>query len=415
MIPAQTAPRVLLLIPSTSYRADDFMQAAARLGLQVVVGSNHRQVLSQFNPGGTLTVDFNDADAGLQAIVDHCRQHPVSAVLGTDDDTTVLAARAAAQLKLPHNPESAVTTANNKHLFRNALQAAGLNCPAYWRFDLSADPAQCAALVDYPCVLKPLDLAASRGVIRADDRHAFVTAFHRVARIIKSGPANRNRQVLLVERFIHGAEFALEGLLRNGRIQVLALFDKPDPLDGPFFEETLYVTPSRLSSEQQTAIVEQTQAAVDAIGLRQGPVHAEIRLQQEHAYMIELAPRTIGGHCSRALRFPGGRSLEELVLNAITGHRWAEQPLDQPCGVMMIPIPRAGRFDGVSGLEQARAVTSVVQVEIALPRGELVTPLPEGSQYLGFIFARATSAAAVETALRTAHASLDFRIVASPA
>ncbi|HKQ62881.1 MAG TPA: ATP-grasp domain-containing protein [Candidatus Polarisedimenticolaceae bacterium] len=408
------ADRVLLLMPTATYKATDFLAAAEKLGVEVIVGSDRRQALEDEAPGRTLALDFLEPQRSVTRITQLGDAGALRAVVGTDDETTLLAAAAAAALGLPHNPLEAVRAARDKHETRRLLAAAGLPGPTFARVALDAEPAAAAAGAPYPCVLKPLGLSASRGVLRADDAAQFVAAFARI-RAILAQPDVRGKggdaQHLLVEEYIPGAEVALEGLLARGELRVLALFDKPDPLEGPTFEETLYVTPSRRPDATQAAIAAEVQAGCRALGLREGPVHAELRLPGGLPWLLELAPRTIGGLCSRTLRFGAGVSLEELILRHALGRGTGELVRERSAsGVMMIPVPRAGRLRAVDGLEAARAVPGVEGVTITIPLGGEVVPLPEGHRYLGFIFARDASPAAVEAALRQAHARLRFEL-----
>jgi biotin carboxylase len=335
-------------------------------------------------------------------------------VVGVDDVTSVAAAAIANVLGLTANAVTAVRAARDKHGLRTILHAAAVRQPRSRLVWLKDDPAVTARAVSYPCVVKPRTLSASRGVIRADDPREFVAAVHRIAAILKrtdvsvSGEAAES---LLVEEFVPGVEVALEGLLVGGTLHTLALFDKPDPLDGPFFEETIYVTPSRLPRETQAAIATVTIRACAALGLREGPVHAELRVNERGPWMIELAARSIGGLCSRTLRFGTGVSLEEIILRHALGRPIASLEREhRPAGVMMIPIPRAGRLEAVHGLDAARAVDGIEEVTISAHIGQELVPLPEGWQYLGFIFARDETPETVERALRTAHARLAFEI-----
>lgn len=403
---ASTVPqgRVLLLIPTTSYKAHDFLAAAERLGLAVSVGSDQPQVLEAFSQGGSVTVDFQDRSRGLQQILDHATAYPLAAVLGVEDVTVRLAAEAAAVLGLPHNSPEAARASVDKLASRCALTEAGLPVPAFHVLGPADDRDRAAREVPYPCVLKPLGLSASRGVIRADDPEAFRAAAARIAVIAGEGP-------LLVESFIPGREVALEGLLDGGRLQVLALFDKPDPLDGPFFEETIYVTPSRLPEATQDEVLHMAQATAAALGLREGPVHGEFRINDQGVWPLEMAARTIGGLCARSLRFATGASLEDVVLRQAVGRSVAELGKARGgSGVMMIPIPRRGRLRAVEGQAAARALPGIEEVTLTIPLGQEVVPLPEGDKYLGFIFARADSPDAVEAALRAAHGELDIVI-----
>ena len=406
--------RLLLLIPTTSYRVADFLDAAHRLGVDVAVGSNQRQVLEAFADGRTVTINFQNLEMGIEEICAYSRDYPLRAVLGVDEETTVLASKASKALGLAHNPPESVEAAANKFRFRTKLANSGLLTPLFSVLNVDADPEKAAREAVYPCVLKPLMLSASRGVIRADNPDEFIAAFHRITRILKQpdvvtfGDAAKK---ILVEGYVAGREVALEGLLDGGRLTVLALFDKPDPLEGPFFEETIYVTPSRLSESWQSRVIDATVQAVAVLGLKDGPIHAELRLNDQGPWVIEVGARSIGGLCARTLRFGAGISLEELILSHVLGlpiETMARE--DKAAGVMMIPIPQAGVLESVGGLEAARRVAGIDDVTITIPKGQEVVPLPEGNKYLGFIFARGDSPEAVEEALRDSHHCLRFQI-----
>lgn len=407
--------RLLLLMTTNTYRAGAFLDAAGRLDLPVVVGSDQPQILAAANPGGSLTVNFLAPEEGARAIVEFSRERPIRAVLAADDEGVILAAQASAALGLPHNPVKAVAAARDKNRMREVLALAGIPSPAFQCIATDADPEDVAGTMPFPCVLKPLSLAGSRGVIRADDPAEFVLAFHRVASILRrpevAAQAGESSRQILVEGFIPGCEVALEGLLSDGRLRVLALFDKPDPLDGPFFEESIYVTPSRLPAAAQEKITVRTAETVQALGLRNGPVHAELRVNGRGAWVIEIAPRSIGGLCSRTLRFGDGISLEELILRHALGRE--VEPFEreaQAAGVMMIPIPQAGILREVRGQAEAEMVPGIAEIRLTIPVGQVLVPLPEGTRYLGFIFARATTPEQVEASLREAHRRLTFVI-----
>jgi formate-dependent phosphoribosylglycinamide formyltransferase (GAR transformylase) len=401
------------LTTTTSYRVSDFLEAARQLEVETIVGSNQTLVIDRFSNGRTVSLDFNSLDEGVAGIVDHARHYPVNAVIGVDEQTTLLASAASEALQLPQNSTISVQAAHNKYRFRTALAQAGLPSPHFDLVSLQDDLELVAKSVSYPCVLKPLNLSASRGVIRADDPIGFVAAARRIRTILQSikSAADEFSDSILVEAFISGREVALEGLLDGGRLKVLALFDKPEPLDGPFFEETIYVTPSRLREALQQAVISATREAADALGLKTGPIHAELRINDAGAWLIELAARSIGGRCSRALSFGNGVRLEELILRHALGLPVAHVERETSAtGVMMIPIPRAGRLCGVNGLEAARAVADIDDLIIDAHIGEELVPLPEGDRYLGFIFARAPEPGEVESALRSAHGRLRFDI-----
>ena len=406
--------RVLLLLPTTTYRTQAFVDAATGLGVDLVCASEHPSTFETHAPDNLITLDFADPAGAAETIARFARRRPIDAGVPVDDLTTLVAAAIATRLGLKTNPVAAAAAARNKHEMRKRLSAAGVPVPRFGLVALADDPEAAAGRAEYPCVLKPLALSASRGVIRADDAREFVAAFHRIAAILRRDdttvPAEA-AEALLVEEFVPGREVALEGLLMAGGLQTLALFDKPDPLDGPFFEETIYVTPSRLPADVQERISRVTHKACAALGLSEGPVHAELRVNERGPRVIEVAARSIGGLCSRTLRFGTGMTLEELILRHALG--WKIESLDRerrPAGVMMIPIPRAGRLVAVQGKDAAEAVPGVEEVAITAHLGQDLVPLPEGWQYLGFIFARGETPAAVERALREAHARLAFDI-----
>ena len=414
-------PRVLLLLPTRTYRATDFLEAALKLNVEVVVASEEAATTADLSPRHTLVLDFSAPTAATQIIVEFAETYPIAAIVGVDDDTTLLATAASEALGLPHNPVDSAKATRNKYLLRHTLATNGVSVPAYQRVSIHDDAAEIAAKlgtdthVSFPCIIKPLSLSASRGVIRADTPAEFVEAFQRTTKLLHALQESTDppAQYLLVEDYIPGIEVALEGMLLDGELKTLALFDKPDPLEGPFFEETLYVTPSRLSMEVQAALHRATVEAADALGLRHGPIHAELRYNDTGAHLIEIAARTIGGLCARTLRFGTGMSLEELVIRHAIGQQVEElQREQQAAGVMMIPVPKAGILGEVRGKTAAYCVDGIVEINITIPIGGEVVPLPEGARYLGFIFARAETPEAVESALREAHRQLEFVILA---
>ncbi len=406
----QTPRHVLLLMSPATYRAGAFLHAAQHLNLEVVVGIDLPETLSDYWHV-PLGLEFNDPQASLHTIVEYAREHPLAAVLSIDDSASELAARACAELGLPHNSPHAAEAARDKLLMRTLMAQGGAPCPTFRPFLLDADPRELATQVSYPCVLKPLRLSGSRGVIRADDAGEFVAAFHRLKRLLLSEGNAEDTTSFLVEDFLPGCEVALEGILTHGQLKVLTLFDKPDPLDGPFFEETIYVTPSRLPVSTQEAIARCVATAAAALGLREGPVHAELRVNERGPWMLEIAGRSIGGLCSTILEFGAGMCLEELILRHAIGEEIEQLEREkQAAGVMMIPIPAAGLLKSVRGVEEARQVPLISGIEITARINYSLVTLPEGASYLGFIFARGETPAAVESAIRQAHALLHFEI-----
>ena len=408
--PESRRPRVVLLASPATYRSGAFLRAAAQLDLDVVQATDTPKALAD-RWGMPLALDFARPDAALAALAAYAAEHPVDAILALDDSATLLAARAAAMLGLPHNDPDATLAARDKWVMREALRRGGVPVPEYRRYALTTNPASVAGEIPFPVVVKPLRLSGSRGVIRANDSARFVQAWERARRIVLREGESLDRGDLLVERYLPGVEVALEGLLTDGVLRTLALFDKPDPLEGPFFEETIYVTPSRLPEATQAAISARTAEAAAALGLREGPVHAELRINPEGVWLIEMAGRSIGGLCSTVLEFGAGISLEEIILrHAVRMALPSTERAGGAAGVMMIPIPKGGILREVSGRDEAATVPGVTGVEITAPLNQPLTPLPEGASYLGFIFARGEAPQAAESALREAHARLTFRI-----
>lgn len=403
--------RVILLMRTSTYRGQAFYQAAQRLGIEIIPGIDMHPELADYWRV-QLALQFDQPDRAVETIIAFARQQPVRAVLPVDDSGSIIAARASEALGLTHNSTESALAARNKYYMRRLFAAGGVPSPKFQRFELADDPAQIAGQVGYPCVLKPLLLSGSRGVIRANTPAEFVDAFGWLRRYLGSMSREPGSTQILAEDFIPGFEVALEGLIHRGRLRVLALFDKPDPLDGPFFEETIYVTPSRLPARAQKAIAACAEQAAAALGLRHGPVHAELRVNNSGPWLVEMAGRSIGGLCSQTLNFGlEGVSLEELILRQAVGldiDSFAREP--QARGVMMIPIPGEGIFKGVSGLEAARATPGVASVEITARVNYPIKPLPAGDSYLGFIFAKGEEPAQVEAALRQAHRQLVFKI-----
>ncbi|MGH7521068.1 MAG: ATP-grasp domain-containing protein [Gemmatimonadales bacterium] len=404
-------PRLLLLLPTTTYRTAAFVEAARQLGVELTVASEQRSTLESVSLGGLVTLPLQEPTrAAIEAEMFH-RRHPITAVVGVDDDTAVVAALIALRLGLKGNPVDAVQAARDKHQQRELLAKAAVAIPRFMLRRLNEDPAEIAQRVTYPCVVKPLRLSASRGVMRVDNVQGFIEAQNRLNAIVCEPEAS-----FLIEEFIPGHEVALEGLVVDRRLHVLAIFDKPDPLDGPFFEETIYVTPSRVPAGLQSAIKDCADRAVRALGIIDGPVHAELRYNDHGPWLIELAARPIGGRCSAVLRF-GSRergagssvSLEEIILRNALGMPIPSLERErQAAGVMMIPIPGAGELREVRGVPEAKAVPLIEDVQITAHPGERLVPFPEGSRYPGFIFARGETPAAVESALRNAHGRLEF-------
>jgi D-alanine-D-alanine ligase-like ATP-grasp enzyme len=424
------AGKVLLILTSKlGYQTRSFSQAAERLSVRVVFGTDRCHQLDDPWADGALALRFQSPRESAEDIVRQFRDDPPDAILALGDQPTVTAAYAAQALGLPGNPPLAAEICRNKLSQREALRRAGLPVPGFFAMPAGMPPEEALARIWFPCVVKPVALAASQGVIRANNPSEFTTAVRRIRALLESpdiqmqnrsvssdegGEAAGNEDSLLVEEYIPGTEVALEGLMDASSdgmsLRTLAIFDKPDPLDGPFFEESIYVTPSRLPQDTQAAVSECAEAAARALGLRHGPVHAEFRIRDGRPCILELAPRPIGGLCARALRFgPGAIGLEELLIRHALrwgGHQLARE--DCASGVMMIPVPRSGILEKIGGLDEAERMPLVSEIRITARLRDYIVVWPEGASYPGFIFARGDTPSEVESALRAAHAKLKF-------
>jgi biotin carboxylase len=407
-------PRILLVAATTGYQTRSFTAAARRLGIEVVLATDRCHVLEDPWRDNAVPVRFEEPEAAADLLA----KSSVDGVVAVADRPTLVAALTAQRLRLAYHSPQAVAACRDKHRMREIFGLAGLPVPEYFRVGLERDPREIAGGEHFPCVLKPLGLSASRGVIRANNTDEYVAAFERIRRILQQ-PEIRQfheawNEAIQIEQYIEGREFALEGLMTRGELEVLAIFDKPDPLEGPFFEETIYVTPSRASREIQSVIVDTARQAVRALGLYHGPIHAEMRVNDHGVYMLEVAARPIGGLCARALRFTGGLTLEEIVILHATGNTPRDLTLFPPAsGVMMIPVPQAGVYESVTGMEEALRTPGISDIVITAKTGQKLQPLPEGASYTGFIFAGGDDAAFVENALRTAHSQLKFEMHAA--
>lgn len=400
--------RVLILIPTASYRAHDFVNAAKRLDIEVIIGSDQRQALSRLLPDASLALNLRKPESSLKKIEELAKKKPLHAIVGVDEETVILAAMASKVLRLSYNDVSAVRATRNKYLMRRRMARAGLLCPDFRVYSIETNPEKFGTEVGYPCVLKPTFLSASQGVMRVNSPDEFGNAFRQIGKII-SDPFNRRRNPeasdqILIEDYIPGKEVAVEGILADGEFKLLAIFDKPDPLEGPYFIETIYTTPSRHKEDVQNKIIQTTMDAIKALGLTAGPVHAEMRINDQGVWMLEIAARSIGGLCSRALRFGDGISLEELILRHAIGEDISHIEREEAAaGVMMMPVPKTGILKEVRNIESAKQIPGIENIVTTIAPEQKLEPLPFGAKYLGFMFARGKSPEFVENSIRTAY------------
>lgn len=406
--------RVLLLLPTTGYRNSDFLAAAKKLGVEIVAAANYcHQLAPSWGLSPIMALHFDRPEQAADTVLREMNGIP-DAVLAVDDSGVELAAMLSERFGLPGNPVQAVRRMRDKLAFRRLLQEREFLCPELHHLPTAEDPRKLLPDLKFPVVVKARRLSASRGVIRADDPEELMRAVNWVRTIQTRADRDAQELGLIIEDFIPGCEYALEGSLQRGELTTLALFDKPDPLDGPYFEETLYITPSRLPEALQDRIHQEVARACRAAGLMTGPVHAEVRVNHKGIWILEVAARSIGGLCGRVLTHLLGMSLEELILRQVVAE---SPPTALPiaaeggaAGVMMIPIPRRGIYRGLEGFTVAQSVHGVTGLVITVEPGQIIAPPPDGASYLGFIFARGASPADAEMALRIAHRRLYFDI-----
>ena len=412
--------RILLFASKLGYQTRSFQSAADKLAVELAYVTDRCHVLPDPWNDQALAVHFESPEGAGGAVLEAERGRQVDGVLAIGDRPTAAAAYVARGLGLAHNHPASVEACRSKLRMREVLRDAGLPVPWFRAVPLDPLPEPSLLGICYPCVLKPVSLSASQGVVRANNRDEFISAATRIKRLLESPEIRATREAnldqLLVEGYLEGREVAVEGLLTEGVLRILAVFDKPDPLEGPYFEETIYVTPSRLSTKEQRAIEQSFQSAVRAFGLSHGPVHGEFRLNDQGLWPIEVAARPIGGLCARSLQFvlPGEEGtigLEELLLRHELGLPGSDAAREAAAsGVMMIPVPRSGVLEKVEGENEARETPGITSLEITARFRDFIAAWPEGSSYLGFLFAGAAEPEAVEQALREAHAKLHFTL-----
>ena len=414
------ARRLLLFTAKLGYQTRSFEDAARKLGVRLVYVTDRCHQLEDPWGDQAIPVHFESPETAAYTVMEALRGHEVSGILALGDRPAAAAAYAARGLGIEHNHPAAVEACRSKLRMREVFRDAGLRVPWFKNFPIAPVSEPALAGVSFPCVLKPLSLSASQGVMRANNREEFLAAALRLRRLLESAEIRATREPnldqMLVEGYIPGREVAVEGLLTDGTLRILAIFDKPDPLEGPFFEETIYITPSRLSESTQAQIEKCAKEASRALGLIHGPIHAEFRINEEGVWPIEVAPRPIGGLCARALRFCANEqqeeiALEELLLRHALKLSGSDAPREtQASGVMMIPVSQSGILESVSGVETARATHRITELIITARLQDHITAWPEGSSYLGFLFARGNTPEEVEHAIREAHKKLHFRI-----
>jgi biotin carboxylase len=413
--------RVLLFAGKLGYQTRSFDDAATKLGVDLIFVTDRCHQLDDPWGDRALPVHFESPESAAYTVLQEVRRrHGIDGILALGDRPALAAAYVARGTGLLYHHPASVEACRSKLRTREVFRDAGLPVPWFRGVHLNPTPEPALLGISFPCVLKPLSLSASQGVVRANNRGEFLTAAARIRRLLESpeilATREPNLDQLLVEGYIPGREVAVEGLLTNGSLRILAVFDKPDPLEGPFFEETIYLTPSRLTESQLREVERSAANAVRALGLAHGPMHAEFRINDQGVWPLEIAPRPIGGLCARSLRFVEAENaapigLEELLLRHAASLPGADSPRErQASGVMMVPVPQSGILEAIHGENEARATPGIHELHITARLHDYIAAWPEGSSYLGFLFARRTNPEDVENALRIAHSKLSFTL-----
>jgi biotin carboxylase len=409
----QANPSVILIIPSASYRTSPFMDAVSKLELKVLVLTDKSQVFSEDYPDNVITMNFEHWRVHIENIREWSVKHDLKAVLGVDEESIILAARLSEVLGLVHNSLESVKLTKDKFLMRNALKDAGIKSPWFKRFSVHQAPQELVNEISFPSILKPTFLSASQGVVLANSIEEFKRAFEMLSKLLARAEVKKRggeqANWILVEEFLPGKEVSLEGIVSNGKLKELAIFDKPETLDGPTFPETILITPTLLDKDLQGSLFETAQTALEALGIIKGPVHIEFRINKNGIFILECAARSIGGLCTKVLEFKGGMSLEELILRSALGRNIEKTNFSGTVkGVMMMPINNKGILREIRGTEAALAVKGITELQITIKRGGILEPLPEGGRYLGFIFAEGKDQDSVLKNLKKAWAKIEI-------
>ena len=409
----QANPSVILIIPSASYRTSPFMDAVSKLELKVLVLTDKSQVFSEDYPDNVIIMNFESWLVHIDNIREWSVKHDLKAVLGVDEESIVLAARLSEVLGLVHNSLESVKLTKDKFLMRNALKDAGLKSPWFKRFSVHQAPQELVNEISFPSILKPTFLSASQGVVLANNIEEFKRAFEMLSKLLARAEVKKRggeqANWILVEEFLPGKEVSLEGIVSNGKLKELAIFDKPETLDGPTFPETILITPTLLDKNLQVSLFETAQTALEALGIIRGPVHIEFRINENGIFILECAARSIGGLCTKVLEFKGGMSLEELILRSALGRNIAKANFSGTAkGVLMMPINNKGILREVRGTEAALAVNGITGLQTTIKSGGILEPLPEGGRYLGFIFAEGKDQNSVLKNLKKAWAKIEI-------
>ena len=371
--------KLLLVIPENSYKSNDFVTSAEKLDLDFLVITDSQQVSGQFSD----TVIIHSFDEELENDVKEKLQD-VTHILPVDHSALKFSAYLVDLLKAKGNNTKSINTAMNKFESRKIFNSIS---------EIKIQNAIVKKIEDIEIfinengtsVLKPIYGTASKSVIK-------VESFQENKAEVEKLMQDCSDQDLIIEEFVDGSEYALEGNLINSELNKIVIFDKPINYKEPYFEESIYIAPTEIPDKTQKEIVNLIGKACKKLGLENGPVHVEFKIHNKEIFIIEINPRMIGGLCSRCLSFGLFKtSLEEIALHAFLNNELKSiDLLSNFVGVLMIPTPISGKFISINKNE-LESIPNVSGVEITVSENSNLLEPPFGDKYLGFVFSQGDS------------------------
>ncbi len=382
--------KLLLVIPENSYKSNDFVVAAEKLGIDFLIITDSEQVSSKFSD----TVIINKFDAELNKN-NLKKLKDVTHVLPVDHSALKFSGYLVDLLEVKGNKLESINLSMNKYESRKIFNSL-LDIKVNNEIIKNIDDVNTFINKNGTSVLKPIYGTASKSVLKINNVEKNKEQIEKLMQDCFD-------QDLVIEEYIDGKEYALEGTIINSELKKIVIFDKPVEYKHPYFEESIYITPSELSSEAEKRVVSIVDKACKKIGLEDGPVHVEFKINENQIFIIEINPRMIGGLCSRCLSFGLFKvSLEEIILHAFMNNELKNiELLNNYVGVLMIPTPKSGKFISINK-EELENIPNISNVEITVPEGSDLLEPPYGDKYLGFAFSQGIDKKTVNESLLTA-------------
>ena len=382
--------KLLLVIPENSYKSNDFVVAAEKLGIDFLIITDSEQVSSKFSD----TVIINKFDAELNKN-NLKKLKDVTHVLPVDHSALKFSGYLVDLLEVKGNKLESINLSMNKYESRKIFNSL-LDIKVNNEIIKNIDDVNTFINKNGTSVLKPIYGTASKSVLKINNVEKNKEQIEKLMQDCFD-------QDLVIEEYIDGKEYALEGTIINSELKKIVIFDKPVEYKHPYFEESIYITPSELSSEAEKRVVSIVDKACKKIGLEDGPVHVEFKINENQIFIIEINPRMIGGLCSRCLSFGLFKvSLEEIILHAFMNNELKNiELLNNYVGVLMIPTPKSGKFISINK-EELEKIPNISNVEITVPEGSDLLEPPYGDKYLGFAFSQGIDKKTVNESLLTA-------------